>query len=83
MAKFGYIAFGDDSHLDYITKLEKETLLGHSGVWTTYYCTSRLAYGSGLGICRIWKDMEEFLTSASRSVINSQQQLCPVAPAFH
>ncbi len=24
-------------HLNYITKLEKETLLGHSRVWTPYY----------------------------------------------
>jgi hypothetical protein len=54
--------FRDDSHLDYITKLEKETLLGHSGVRTPYYCTSHLAYGTGFGICLIWKDMEEFPT---------------------
>ncbi len=59
--------FQADSHLDYITKLEKETLLGHPRVRTPYYCTSSLAYGSGFGICLIWKDMEEFPTSASHS----------------
>jgi hypothetical protein len=41
-----------------------------------------LAYGSGFGICLIWKNMEEFPTSASHSVIKRQLQLCHVALAF-
>jgi len=69
--------FRDDSHLDYITKLEKETLLGHSRVRTPYYCTSSLTYGSGFGICLLWKDMKIWKLYLIHNPEYMQEKLTP------